>query len=118
MEGFFFNDTLYCVFQRGNIRNNGFPKLSRPYLVIPVHEHMAHPLNVVPLNLPVSVAKSLREHIYSFAYYFYMFDEPEIGDWIGLRLFKCVLAGIIRKYIGGVKDMAKPFDISNLFSHK
>ena len=65
-------------FQLWYVYDNGFPQLFWPYLIVSMHQYVAHALYVVPIHFRVTGTVFKSQSIDSLAYYFDMFHQTEV----------------------------------------
>ena len=83
-----------------------------------MNQYMAHSFYIVPIHSRVTGTVFKSQLINSFSYYFDMFHQTEIDYRICNSFLQSVLCLVFHKYVHGLENVLKPFDVSNFFSHK
>ena len=104
-------------FKNGNVGLHRLPQLVRANFIITMHQHMAHPLYIIPIDFIMRFPLLLCQHINCLSYDFYVFHITIENDGVRHHFFQSVGVLSLHQYINRVLNMEQPFLIPNPLSH-
>ena len=97
---------------------DGQPQDLGKNLVIAMHEHMPHLLNLIPRRIGMLSLEIKAQHISSLTYNLYILHDSIIQDFVSNEALIII---ILKKFFNitySQQNMLKPSPIINSFSHK